>query len=136
MVHRVQVGVARIFEMPSGASSQPAMKHTTPIRRASWIFCHGVFQRCSPRKMDEATVPAMTRLGSAPLPKGQMYIETRPSGIHLATHAALKATSAMNQTTGAMRQRRVGMYSRQAAKYVMPMRPSISGYENLIHASP
>src|SRR6185437_15622721 len=109
MVHRADEGVAPIFEMPSGASSQPATKHTTAIRRATWIFCHGVFQRCSPRKMDEVTTPAMTRLGNAPLPKGQMYMETWPSGSHLATHAALKATRAINHTTGAMRQRRVGM---------------------------
>src|SRR5882757_3697489 len=109
MVHRAHVGVARIFEMPSGASSQPATKHTTPIRRASWIFCHGVFQRCSPRKIEDVTTPAMIRLGRAPLPKGQMYIETWPSGSHLATHAALKATSATNQMIGAARQRRVGM---------------------------
>src|SRR6202034_3227000 len=104
----------------SGASSQPATKQTTAISRASWILCHGVFQRCSPTKMSDVTTPAMTRLGIAPLLKGQMYIETRSNGSHLATHPALNATRRTNQAMGAQRQRRVGMYSRQTAKYVRP----------------
>src|ERR1700752_564734 len=116
MVHSAQVGVARIFEMPSGASSQPTTKHTTAIRSANWIFCHGVFQRCSPRKMEDVTMPAMTSVGRHPLPKGQMYIDTCAKGSHRAVQAALKATSAISHRTGAMRQRRAGIYSRQTAK--------------------
>src|ERR1700721_1003818 len=111
MVHSAHVGVARIFEIPSGASSQPATNKTTATSRANWIFCHGVFQGCSPRKMSDVTAPAMTRLGIAPLPKGQMYIETRSKGSHLATQPALNATSRTNQALGAQGQRRVGMQS-------------------------
>src|SRR5271166_1293998 len=56
---RHQVGVARIFEMPSGASSHAAISVAAAKASARSIFSRSRCQRCMPRKIVEVTTPAI-----------------------------------------------------------------------------
>src|SRR5271169_3280852 len=68
---RHQVGVARIFEMPSGASSPAAASIATAKARANSILSRSRSQRCAPRKIVEVTTPAIVIEAHAPELNGQ-----------------------------------------------------------------
>src|ERR1700719_928035 len=105
---RHQVGVARIFEMPSGASSHAESSANPAKAHASSIRCASEFHLCRPRKMVEVTTPAMVMEAEAPEPKGHTY-RGRCKCAWRAASPAQRALSAAVQANGAHNHRRVGI---------------------------
>src|ERR1700760_2019748 len=77
MFHNTQAGVARIFEIPSGAKSHPATsadKANAIATRVALLAGVPLFAvGCRPKKICDVTTPAMTRHTMAPLLKGHTY---------------------------------------------------------------
>src|SRR6185437_4193997 len=93
-VHRAQVGVARIFEMPSGLRNHPAAKAVTTIRMPKKILRAGAElsepgRRGASTKICDITMPAMMRLAIAPFPNGHTYSGTWSMRIQWAQQAEL-----------------------------------------------
>src|SRR6187402_1191255 len=106
MVYRHHVGVARIFEMPSGCRRRAAIRVMTAKISEGIAFCRKVANFGSRKKIVVSVMPANAIDAIDPLTMGNSY-QGGSKWIQCAVLTMQNAVIAKNHAAGAQSQRRV-----------------------------